>query len=790
MFRTKARSLTILLIVSLLLLPILPALPARGQNPTTITWDTQADFENNAFSKALDPSTTWASTATSRTNVDTETVLGAVKLAPFDSQVFGDKQLTSPSIGQAQYVGRALPIATLTDSANNIISIWLDHDYNTVYAQKFSPNGQPLTGPTLLVGLSGFYYYSLKRQRGVVLDSNNNLFVVWQDYPQPNPPIRHLNKYDSNFNLLWSKQLPDTPEWGNYLQPPSVTINSSNSVIVSWIGDTGNVYASWLDNNGNIITNNSFYRLNSPVCDVMVAGSKNSPKVWFVYLKDEGGSNYNLTIDLAEVTPLGDLSFSVYHVYATPISYRVGLLDAVTDSSSALIFAWYEYPLPPLYASPAFIKKYDSSGNAFWPTLQLSSGSSNVRLGIDLRNDDIIPFWEEGNGNLLYTERLSASGNLLHSKMLVSSHANNWAPSLTSSVDSTGGVVFSWAYNDYDIYRLTGLYMNKWVLGPPEYQTAGSISNLKIHAGTGVKGFWSNISWLASTPPGTAVKFRTRGADTEAGLANATWSEYYLTSGSTIMSPPSEWLEVEGTLTGDGTNTPILESVTVTTERHATSLSYSGDLIQATGGQAVLNAKLTDAVSGLGITGKAVSFTLGSQTIDAVTNSDGVATAPLTISQPQGIYTVTANFAGDDLYLPSSSTPSYFVVYDPLSGMKATGGGWIGTTSGKANLGFNVEYKNGAAVPSGQLQYRDHGIDLTVHSAAFDWLVFMGNTAIFEGSATVNGITGYSLRVEAVDYAEPGSGIDSFSISIRDAQGVEFYKAGGILQKGNIQVHY
>lgn len=93
--------------------------------------------------------------------------------------------------------------------------------------------------------------------------------------------------------------------------------------------------------------------------------------------------------------------------------------------------------------------------------------------------------------------------------------------------------------------------------GTDRYEAIGIIRGLKINALGTAK--WLSISWNAVTPSGT-VKFRTRGADSEAGLSSAPWSNnYYTTAGSAIENPVpppwkgTKWLEVEATLTSGST---------------------------------------------------------------------------------------------------------------------------------------------------------------------------------------------------------------------------------------------
>jgi len=99
----------------------------------------------------------------------------------------------------------------------------------------------------------------------------------------------------------------------------------------------------------------------------------------------------------------------------------------------------------------------------------------------------------------------------------------------------------------------------------PSYVTsAETVSGFKIDAGSGLKAKWSSITWNDETPNGATVKFKTRGADSEAGLDGASWSDYYSTSGSSLTTSASRWLEVQTTLqTTDQMNAPTLKDFTV-----------------------------------------------------------------------------------------------------------------------------------------------------------------------------------------------------------------------------------
>jgi hypothetical protein len=115
----------------------------------------------------------------------------------------------------------------------------------------------------------------------------------------------------------------------------------------------------------------------------------------------------------------------------------------------------------------------------------------------------------------------------------------------------------TWAYSnaEYD-------WVNVTVLTPKLYYPSGVLVSRPFDAG--FKANWMQICWSALTPAGTAVKFRTRTAPTEAGLSAAPWSEYYTTSGNQITSPANRWIQYEATLlTNDSLVTPILYDVTI-----------------------------------------------------------------------------------------------------------------------------------------------------------------------------------------------------------------------------------
>src|SRR6266446_4152248 len=125
----------------------------------------------------------------------------------------------------------------------------------------------------------------------------------------------------------------------------------------------------------------------------------------------------------------------------------------------------------------------------------------------------------------------------------------------------------------------------------------------------------------------------------------------------------------------------------------------------------------------------------------------------------------------------------------------ATGGGWFTPTplgNDKANFGFNAGYKNGTKVPlKGELNYIDHNNGMHVHSTSVDTYTAYDcfdavhgkdcDDRVFTGSATVNGASGYTYRVEVIDEGEPGNvpkGHDRFTITV-SGQGLSYFADSG-----------
>jgi hypothetical protein len=142
----------------------------------------------------------------------------------------------------------------------------------------------------------------------------------------------------------------------------------------------------------------------------------------------------------------------------------------------------------------------------------------------------------------------------------------------------------------------------------------------------------------------------------------------------------------------------------------------------------------------------------------------------------QGVYSISM-YVNDDDGGTSNTLTLVLAVYDPSAGGFVTGGGWISSpagsyaadpaASGRANFGFNSQYKKGATVPTGQTEFQLHFASFNFHSDAYQWLVVSGHKAQYKGTGKVNGVPGYGFLLTAYDgNVSGGGGVDKFRIKI------------------------
>jgi predicted extracellular nuclease len=135
-----------------------------------------------------------------------------------------------------------------------------------------------------------------------------------------------------------------------------------------------------------------------------------------------------------------------------------------------------------------------------------------------------------------------------------------------------------------------------------------------------------------------------------------------------------------------------------------------------------------------------------------------------------------------------------------LSG-HVTGGGWLTLADGsrrrgrvqadKADFELAARYVAGATTPVGQVRVRFGRAGFSFASAALHWLTVSGGQAVLEGTGTVNGAAGYTVRVTAVDGLLAG-GLDRLRIQVwSTTTGDVVFDTGAVAEigRGSIVMH-
>ena len=136
--------------------------------------------------------------------------------------------------------------------------------------------------------------------------------------------------------------------------------------------------------------------------------------------------------------------------------------------------------------------------------------------------------------------------------------------------------------------------------------------------------------------------------------------------------------------------------------KRGTTVTYLGDLDQRPNHVAMLAARLTDEL-GQPVAGATMVFSLGAQSISAVTDSTGLASAGLTLNQGPGAYALSAAYAGDGNYNPSSGGPTTFTIPRNNGAVAAIGatanvGASKAGQAARSRVGIRTARKAGKAV--------------------------------------------------------------------------------------------
>lgn len=314
-------------------------------------------------------------------------------------------------------------------------------------------------------------------------------------------------------------------------------------------------------------------------------------------------------------------------------------------------------------------------------SIRATTGSPALPTGADLATATI-PGFSSGSGGFFtanFTTPLAITAGTRYAVILhpvsnpsagtyayVVSSANPYANGQRVTSANSGG---TWTADVTSGGRDLGfkVFVNKGYA--PSGSLASGIFDANPHAGGSAS--WNTLSWTATVPVGTDLKFQVAGSASVNGPFNfvgpdGTSGTFFTTNGASLSQFNGlRYLKYQAFLsTTDATLTPTVNDVSLCFSNTVpTSLSVSS----ATGtyaGTVNLSATLTDGASP--VSGKTIDFTLNGNSVGSgVTDASGVAT--LNNASLSGIDAgsyatgVGASFAGDSTFLASNATNSLTV---------------------------------------------------------------------------------------------------------------------------------
>ena len=212
---------------------------------------------------------------------------------------------------------------------------------------------------------------------------------------------------------------------------------------------------------------------------------------------------------------------------------------------------------------------------------------------------------------------------------------------------------------------------NSTVQGSSGTLTGGQTVNpaattTSVNSSTNPSEFGAPVTFTATTgvtPPGSGTPTgNTQFSDNGSPLGSPqTLNPAGQASTLTSTLPVGSHL-IAGTYTSDtGNFTGSTGIFTQTVNRARTTLTYTGATSADFNDPAMLSATLTRTDNSLPIAGQSVALTMGAESCSAVTAPNGQAACTITPSEPASAPGVTASFAGDGNYLPSTTSAAFTV---------------------------------------------------------------------------------------------------------------------------------
>ncbi|HWJ10163.1 MAG TPA: choice-of-anchor L domain-containing protein [Nocardioides sp.] len=264
----------------------------------------------------------------------------------------------------------------------------------------------------------------------------------------------------------------------------------------------------------------------------------------------------------------------------------------------------------------------------------------------------------------------------------------------------------------------------------------------------------------------------------------------FTVSGTATASPADSPYSVTYTASDGVDSTDQANTITITKED--CTLTAPTTIMSSATGNTTLSATLGEPDSSLGDrSGKSVSVSGTDASMNPVGPFVGTTDAAgnVSVSTPltEGVYALSASFAGDDFYTGCVTLAETIVTVSPAQ-FKVTGGGWVAQGTGRTSFGFNA--KSDVAGLRGQIQIRGANKS-RFHGDVVLTLTGTGPNATWTGTGKWNGVGGHKFTAVVVDNGTSGKKGDTISLVVKTSGGSTVFTTGGALplKGGNIVVH-
>ncbi|UCG70092.1 MAG: FG-GAP repeat protein, partial [Thermoplasmata archaeon] len=355
--------------------------------------------------------------------------------------------------------------AIAIDSNDNSIICWQDErtssNYDDIWAQKLDSYGTAQwSSDDVAVNQSTtqtYHYYP-----DVAVDSEGNAIFVWEDWRNGNYDV-YAQKFDSSGNPQWGsndKKVNNNSDSANQMRP-AVVIDSEDNAIIVWddnreSGDN-NIYAQKLDSNGDALWGSSDKQVNQNSDtesqarpDVAICSDDTVVVVWY-----DGRSTPNYNIYAQKLNYTGSAMWGSSDVLVNQNSDSAIQLrpKVAVDSKGNAIVVW-EDERNGATDEDIYAQKLNSGGNPQWGSEDMkvnqnsdSDAQYRPRVAVDSEGNSYIVWYDNrGSNDDIYAQKLCSDGiaqwGSSDQKINQNDTGSKQYPAV--AVDSSGNVIVVW----------------------------------------------------------------------------------------------------------------------------------------------------------------------------------------------------------------------------------------------------------------------------------------------------------------------------------------------------------